>query len=57
MVTASQTFEKNRFPEWQNRHMSQVMTETERRRSRLLLIVIAAAIAMATLAPVAVLAG
>jgi hypothetical protein len=56
MLSAAQTIEKNRFLGGENRHMNQTMSETEIRRRRILLLAIAAALALATLAPVAVLA-
>jgi hypothetical protein len=56
MISSTQTIEKNRFPEDQNRHMTPPMSEQERRKSRAFMIAIAAALALATLAPVAVLA-
>jgi hypothetical protein len=56
----AQVFEKNRFLTPQNRasvpDMSPVMSETERNRTRLVMLMIAAALAVATIAPVAVLA-
>jgi hypothetical protein len=57
MFRVGQVVEKNHFPgEW-NRHMSLSMTEIDRQRSRFLLVMIASALALATLAPIAVLAG
>jgi hypothetical protein len=57
MFRFAQVVEKNRFPEQWNRHMTPAMTDIDRERSRFLLVVIAAALALATLAPIAVLAG
>jgi hypothetical protein len=56
MFGGVQVTEKNHFPGDQNRHILPFMSEQDRKRSRFLLIALAAALALATLAPVAVLA-
>jgi hypothetical protein len=57
MFTGAEAVEKNHFIASQNRHRVQSMTEAERNRNRFVMLIIAAALAVATLAPVAVLAG
>jgi hypothetical protein len=52
----AQVFEKNRFLTPQNRASVRGMSESERIRTRLVMLLIAAALAVATIAPVAVLA-
>ncbi len=51
-----QAIEKNHFPDKQNRHILPPMTDKERARTRQMMLAIAAVLALATLAPVAVLA-
>jgi hypothetical protein len=62
IMNGAQVFEKNHFLETQNRATSSPMKHIHndspaRRRARLFLVLMAAALAVATLAPVAVLAG
>jgi hypothetical protein len=57
MSRHGQVIEKNHFPERWNRSMSFAMSDADRRRSKVLLIALAAILALATLAPMAVLAG
>ncbi len=56
MATAMQVFKKNRFPHRQNRATSLDMSEKDRKRSRTLMLFLAVGLALAILAPVAVLA-
>jgi hypothetical protein len=56
MTTATQVFEKNHFPHPQNRATSLRMSERDRKRGRMLMLFLAAGLALAILAPVAVLA-
>ncbi len=56
MSGGGQGVEKNHFIESQNRHMTPPMSEAERHRTRRYMIAIATILALATLAPVAVLA-
>jgi len=56
MLTATQVLEKNHFPLTQNRATSLSMSDRERKRGRLLMVLLAASLALAILAPVAVLA-
>jgi hypothetical protein len=56
MNTATQVLEKNHFLPPQNRATSLKMSEKERKRSRIMMLVLAAGLALAILAPVAVLA-
>jgi hypothetical protein len=57
MSRHGQVIEKNHFPEKWNRSMSLAMSDIDRRRSKVMLIALAAILALATLAPMAVLAG
>jgi hypothetical protein len=57
MTAASQVFEKNHLSVHQNRGTRSSMSEKDRKRGRMLLLVLAAGLALAILAPVAVLAG
>jgi hypothetical protein len=56
MTAASQVFEKNHLFPTQNRSTNTPMSENSRFRNQLLLVFIAAGLAIAILAPVAVLA-
>jgi hypothetical protein len=56
MTAASQVFEKNHLSVPQNRSTRSSMSENDRNRGRLLLLFLAAGLALAILAPVAVLA-
>jgi len=56
MTAASQVFEKNHLFDSANRAKSTVMSEKDRYHGRLLLVFLAAGLALAILAPVAVLA-
>jgi hypothetical protein len=56
MNTTAQVLEKNHFPHPQNRATSLKMSEKERKHSRMLMLFLAAGLALAILAPVAVLA-
>jgi hypothetical protein len=55
MATA-QVFEKNHFLHPQNRATSLMMSEKDKIRGRMLMLLVAAGLALAILAPVAVLA-
>jgi hypothetical protein len=57
MTAASQVFEKNHLSVPQNRSTRSFMSEKDRKRGRLLMLFLAAGLALAILAPVAVLAG
>lgn len=56
MTTATQVFEKNHFLTPQNRATSIGMSEKDRNRSRLLMLCLAVCLALAIIAPVAILA-
>jgi hypothetical protein len=56
MMASAQVFEKNHFLEPQNQPTSLRMSERDRSRNRVLLLALAAGLALAILAPVAVLA-
>lgn len=56
MSDIAQAFEKNHFLNHQNRARVRGMSDIERNRTRIVMLIIAAALAVATLAPVAVLA-
>ncbi len=56
MVAAAQVFEKNHFPDLQNRATSSPMNTASKLNTRVLLLFLAAGLALAILAPVAVLA-
>jgi hypothetical protein len=56
MTTAAQVFEKNHFLAPQNRATNSIMSEKDRKRGRMLMLFLAVGIALAILAPVAVLA-
>jgi hypothetical protein len=56
MSDIAQVFEKNHFLAHQNRLKLLRMSDIERNRTRIVMLIIAAALAVATLAPVAVLA-
>ena len=56
MTAASQVFEKNHLFDSANRAKSTVMSEKDSYHGRLLLVFLAAGLALAILAPVAVLA-
>ena len=56
MTAASQVFEKNHLSVPQNQSTRSSMSENDRNRGRLLLLFLAAGLALAILAPVAVLA-
>lgn len=57
MTAASQVFEKNHLSVPQNQSTRSSMSEKDRKRGRMLLMFLAAGLALAILAPVAVLAG
>ncbi len=57
MSDSAQVFEKNHFLNDQNRAKVFRMSDIERNRTRIVMLIIAAALALATLAPVVVLAG
>ncbi len=57
MTAASQVFEKNHLSVPQNQSTSSCMSEKDRKHGRMLLLFFAAGLALAILAPVAVLAG
>lgn len=56
MTAASQVFEKNHLSVPQNRRTRSSMSEKDRNHGRLLMLFLAAGLALAILAPVAVLA-
>jgi hypothetical protein len=56
MTAKVQVLEKNHFPGPQNRATSLEMSEKDKRRGRALMLFLAAGLALAILAPVAVLA-
>jgi hypothetical protein len=56
MTAASQVFEKNHLSVPQNRRMRSSMSEKDRNHGRMLMLFLAAGLALAILAPVAVLA-
>ena len=56
MAAASQVFEKNHLSVPQNRSTRSTMSEKDRNRGRMLMLFLAAGLALAILAPVAVLA-
>lgn len=56
MTAASQVFEKNHLSVPQNQSTRSSMSEKDRKRGRMLLMFLAAGLALAILAPVAVLA-
>ena len=56
MTAASQVFEKNHLSVPQNRGTRSTMSEKDRNRGRMLMLFLAAGLALAILAPVAVLA-
>ena len=56
MTAASQVFEKNHLSVAQNRSTRSSMSEKDRNRGRMLMLFLAAGLALAILAPVAVLA-
>jgi hypothetical protein len=56
MTAAAQVFEKNHLSVPQNRRTRLVMSEKDRNHGRMLMLFVAAGLALAILAPVAVLA-
>jgi hypothetical protein len=56
MTVASQVIEKNHLSAHQNRRTRLVMSEKDRNHGRMLMLFLAAGLALAILAPVAVLA-
>jgi hypothetical protein len=56
MTALTQVFEKNHFLHPQNRATSLIMSERDRIRGRILMLFLAVGLALAILAPVAVLA-
>ena len=55
MTAASQVFEKNHLNESQNRGTSAPMSERDRKRGRMLMLFLVVGLALAILAPMAVL--
>lgn len=56
MISAAQVFEKNHFLEGENRATNPLMNTATKLNTRVMLLLLAAGLALAILAPVAVLA-